>query len=673
MQFSLNALLRGLSFSLLMSTGLLTACSGGNDEAASRSPQTESAVATSTAAPAEVNRITREGVVVDFTARPARGRVGNLMAADWADVTFRITDESTGEPITGRYPAAWMDLSKAWEAKGEKPMTCNDRVATYLQGIVGVRPMIDLNAHFLLVMNADASISVIDPAVGITGITNLFAQINLDRPGADWVKTKNQKRIFVSMPLADSVAMVDTEAFKVIDEVVAGENPTRTELQGDERYLWVGNNARDAENSGVTVIDAVDLKQLAFIPTGMGHHEITFSADDRYAFVSNRNDGTVSVIDIQTLKKVKDVETGEVPISLAFSPLSNAVYVADGETGTITVVDAETLEIRTRIEAKPGLGPMRFHADGRWGIVVNPFEDTVFVIDASKDQLAHTIKVGKQPYQVTFTRSFGYIRSLASESVGLIPISELDEIETPLVSYIPAGQNPPGAAAQISISDSIVPSVKEAATYIVNQAEGTVHYYMEGMGAPMGAFRNYGHQARAIETVDRSLGENKPGVYSGQVKIPVEGTYDVAFMMDTPRFLHCFSAEVHPNPEFESTLAKMALDFDVPDRRVPVGDSASVKFRLSDPRSGAPVSDIADMSVLYYRADGRGRAVAPAKSLADGSYEATVKVDSVATYYVFVGSKSKNIKYTDLPFLTLMGTPAPEADKETAEVKAGDG
>ena len=34
---------------------------------------------------------------------------------------------------------------------------------------------------------------------------------------------------------------------------------------------------------------------------------------------------------------------------------------------------------------------------------------------------------------------------------------------------------------------SIVPSVKQgAAAYIVNQAEGTVSYYMEGMGAPMG-------------------------------------------------------------------------------------------------------------------------------------------------------------------------------------------
>ena len=37
----------------------------------------------------------------------------------------------------------------------------------------------------------------------------------------------------------------------------AGEEPIRAALQNDERYLWVGNNARTVEESGVTVIDAV--------------------------------------------------------------------------------------------------------------------------------------------------------------------------------------------------------------------------------------------------------------------------------------------------------------------------------------------------------------------------------------------------------------------------------
>jgi YVTN family beta-propeller protein len=613
-----------------------------------------------------MSRITREGVIVEFQTRPTNEDKDKVMAADWADVSFRITDASTGEPIKGRYPAAWMDLAATWQARGDKVMSCDDRVKTYLQGIVGVRPMIDLNSHFLLVLNADASISVIDPAVGITGITNLFAQINLDQPGADWTKTADQKNLFVTMPLADQVALIDTETFKVVKNIDAGYEPIRAELQNDERYLWIGNNTIESYNSGVTVIDTVEHKKLAFIETGKGHHEIAFTDDDRYAFVSNRNSGTVSVIDVQSLKKVQDIETGPVPLSLALSSMGRALYVADGKAGTVTVIDADSLEVRSVIQAKPGLGPMRFSEDGRWGIVVNPAEDEVVVIDASTDRLAHTIKVGKQPYQVTFTRSFGYVRSLGTPDVGLIPVSELDGSEKPPVTYIQAGQNPPGIAAQISIADAMIPSVKQAASYIVNQGDGTVHYYMEGMAAPMGAFRNYGHQARAIEIVDRSLSELEPGVYVGRVKIPIEGIYDIAFMMDTPRFLHCFSAEVAPNPDVKTATAKMSIEFDITDRYVPVGTSKPIRFRLVNPDTGNPVNGLTDVTVLYYRSDGRGRAVKPAKALALGGYEADIILGSVSTYYVFVGSRSLDLKYTDMRYLSLIGMAAQAKDKSPA-------
>ena len=371
------------------------------------------------------NLITREGVNVEVSVLPVGG-VGEVTAGSWADVTFRVTDAGTGDPIKGRYPAAWMDIGEAWKAMGDRPMSCKDRVATYLQGIVGIRPMIDLNSHFLLVMNRDNSISVIDPAVGITGVTNLFTQINLSRPGADWVLNDDNKKLFVTMPAAGRVALADTESFKVTHEIEAGDEPMRVELQRDQRYLWVGNNSPDPEKSGVTVIDAEELEPVAFIETGPGHHEIAFTDGDRYAFVTNRDGGTVTVIDVQSLEKLGDIETGPKPMSVAYSPLGSAIYVTDADAGTISVIDPETREIRATIEAEPGLGPLRFTSDGRWGMAVNATTDTIFVIDSSGDRLAHAVSVGKQPYQVSFTNSLAYVRSLGTQDVGLIPISELD-------------------------------------------------------------------------------------------------------------------------------------------------------------------------------------------------------------------------------------------------------
>ena len=607
------------------------------------------------------NLITREGVNVEFSVLPVGG-VGDVTAESWADVTFRVTDAGTGDPIKGRFPAAWMDVGEAWEAMGERPMTCKDRVATYLQGIVGVRPMIDLNSHFLLVLNRDNSISVIDPIVGITGITNLFAQINLSRPGADWVLNDDNKRLFVTMPAAGKIALVDTEAFQVSHELEAGDTPMRIELQRDQRYLWVGNNAPDAENSGVTVIDAQDLEIVKFIQTGPGHHEIAFTDGDRYAFVSNRDGGTVTIIDVQSLEKIGDVKTGPKPMSVAYSALGSAIYVTDADAGTITVIDPDTREIRATIEAEPGLGPLRMTRDGRWGMAVNASTDTVFVIDASSDRLAHAISVGKQPYEVNFTNAMAYVRSLGTQDVGLIPMSELDGQDTPPVTYIPVGQRPPGVAGEISIADSIVPAVNEAAAaYIVNQAEGTVSYYMEGMGAPMGSFRNYGHETRAITIVDRSLSEVSPGVYRGRVKIPVEGIYDIAFMMDSPQFLHCFTAKVAPNSlNTDDGAGELAVDYQVDDRYITVGEPNTIRFRLEDRATGEPVTDITDVSVLYYRSDGRGRTTLPARQVGDGVYEATVEATMTATYYVYVAAPSKKLDFSDRTLLSLMAIPATE-------------
>jgi hypothetical protein len=123
--------------------------------------------------------------------------------------------------------------------------------------------------------------------------------------------------------------------------------------------------------------------------------------------------------------------------------------------------------------------------------------------------------------------------------------------------------------------------------------------------------------------------------------------------------VHCFSAAVFPDPKAKEGSGKPAVEFRIADRQVPAGTTATVKFRLTDASSGEPRDDLRDVTVLYYASDGRDRTEVPARALGDGLYEADVKVGRQATYYVYVGSRSGKVKYTDLPFASLMGTPAP--------------
>jgi YVTN family beta-propeller protein len=584
-----------------------------------------------------------------------------FLEGDYVEIGFRINDAVNAEPLSGIYPAVWMDMRKAWGNEDSGSLECRQKVSLFLGGTVGLRPMIDLNSYFVLVMNRDATITVIDPIVGITGITKLFAQIILKRPAADWDKTRDDKRLFVSMPRANEIAVVDTDIFKVKAFVKAGVHPVRVKVQPDEKYVWIGNDSKNEGESGVTVIDIETLEPVAHITTGMGHHEIAFSSDSRYAFVSNRNDGTVTAIDVQKLEKIKNIKTGSVTMSVAFSSLSQSLYVADGQQGQITVIDGKGHNVITRINAKPGLGPMRFSEDGRWGFVVNTSEDVVYVIDSGSNRIAHIIPVEGRPYQIGLSRAFAYVRALDSERLSMINMAHLGKETAPPVNYFPVGAKAPSNAADVSIADAIAEAPGEAAILVVSPADNTVYYYMEGMNAPMGNFLNYGHRPRAVTVVDRTLREKEPGFYSAKVQIPAAGTYDVIFLLDTPRVLHCFTLTAKPNPLIKHETEEFTVEFLLKERVFQAGDTVQLRFRLTDPETKEPRTDLKDLRVLYYVAPGQRRTEIQAKEIGDGVYEAALSVPRAGAYYVYISSPSANVNYADLPFLTLRALRKKEA------------
>ncbi|MBK9517236.1 MAG: FixH family protein [Anaeromyxobacter sp.] len=603
-------------------------------------------------------RLVRDGLAVEFTFTATEGG-GAPREGDQAELRFRITDAGSGEPVRGLSPAVWMDVAGGLSGGAGGHAECKEKVALYLKGLVGIRPVLDLNSYYLLVLNQDPSIAVIDPVVSMTGKTSLFATVLLPRPGADWVKARGDKRLFVSIPLVGQVAVVDTETFHLITTVPAGEAPTRLALAPSGRTLWVGNDARGKGQGGVTVIDVETLRPLASIPTGPGHHEIAFSGDDRYAFVTNRGAGTVSVVEVASLKKVKDLPVGPTPISIGWSSLSQRIYVADGKEGRITVIDPATLAVAARIQAKPGLGPMRFSEDGRWAFLVNSVEHVVHVVDAAQDRLAHAVKVPGKPYQLAITRAFAYVRLMDSEKVQMINLLSLGKQEPPIVNSFPAGERAPQAAGELSLADAISPAATDAAVYVNNPAEGLTYFYMEGMNAPMGNFSSYGHRTRAVTVVDRSVKELEPGVYGGTVRVPAAASYDVAFLLDSPRVLHCFPAEAAENPALATAAKAVKVEFLGTPVSIPLGTPIDLRLRLSDGK-GRPRAGVRDVQVTSYRPPGYGRSQVTAVDAGDGVYQARLTLPAAGAWYLQVTVPSLDARPDEIPFRSLVVT-APAA------------
>ncbi len=189
-------------------------------------------------------------------------------------------------------------------------------------------------------------------------------------------------------------------------------------MQPDEKYLWVANE------TGVTVIDTATLKVAKQIATGAGQHEIAFGTDNKFAFVTNRDDGTLSIIDVANLKKLKDVKTGAVASSLAFSPLSKALYVTNEVDGSIAVVDSASHKLLANIAAKPGLKTVRFAPRRTLGIRCQSDNSRSFISSTPRPiDWSMNNRSAKRPDQVAFSDNFAYVRSLGTEQVSAIRLS----------------------------------------------------------------------------------------------------------------------------------------------------------------------------------------------------------------------------------------------------------
>lgn len=614
-------------------------------------------------APAAGTVVQVGGLAVELSVAPVAPAAGVPAGElrEGADAVFhlKITDSATGTPVTGVSPAAWVE--SLVQAPLTESRSCKDTVEELISGSVLSRPEIDLNAYQVLALNDDASISVIDPVVGFGG-SRLLAMVFLDSPGEDWVLSADQKRLFVSMPDSNRVAVVDTASWQVVASVEVGTRPGRLALQPDGAYLWVtleGGGVGGSRQVGVAALDTARLQVAARIPVGLGRHELALSDDNRYVYVTSGEDRTLSVIDVAKLAKTGEAALNATPSAMAYSPIAKAVYVTSEEQGVVLAVKGTGKpEVLSRMAADPGLGAIRFAPGGRLGFVANPRINRIYIVDASRNRIVQTGTVEPGPDQVTFTDHLAYVRHRGSETVLMIPLDQVGEEgkSVPVVDF-PAGEKPLGQIRRPSPASSIVQAPVPNSVLVANPADEAIYFYKEGMAAPMGSFRNYAGEPRAVLVVDRSLKERAPGVYETVARLTAAGTYQVAFFLDSPRAVHCFDLAIAQDPEVAARRlreqpAVVEPLFD-PARTLPAGQPAKLRFKLSEPGTGKPEEGLGDVVVLAYRPADNWQVRRSARALGNGVYEAEIVPTREGSFHVAVECPSRKLPFHLSPQLIL--------------------
>lgn len=600
-------------------------------------------------APAGDQKIVQDGIAVEVKVEPLDGKPGPVVEGQEARVHLKITDKLTGNPLTGLYPTGWIDRAGARKGPGQEiPADCKKKIESFVGGSMLSRPELDLNTYYVLALNEDASISVVDPLFGY-GNSKLLTMVFLKSPGEDWALSANGERLFVSMPDSGSVALVDVTSWKVLADIAAGPHPRRLVLQPDGQYLWVATDA------GVSVIDAHTQRKVADLATGKGGHDMAFSDDSRFAFVTNEADGTVSVLDTGKLAKLRDVKVGVRPVSLAWSTQGKAMYVTTAGDGAIVAVDSQSPKPVARMASTPGLGQIRFAPGGRLAFVVHPVANTVLIIDAASNRIIQTADVEKEPDQLAFSDELAYIRHRGSDTVLMIPLKTVGVPGQPVaVVDFPGGQNPPGLMSRPTPAAGIVQAPGANAVLVANPQDQVIYFYKEGMAAPMGHFNNYGKQPRAALVVDRSLREVHPGVYETTTTLAGAGDYELALFVDSPKLVQCFPMKVAADPVLAAARKPVLGVQAVGDlSKVTVGTDVAVRFKLTDPASGAPRTGLKDVRMLAFLAPGRWQQRQWATEVGEGVYETRFKPPAEGVYYVFVEVASAGLSFQKSPYMVL--------------------
>jgi YVTN family beta-propeller protein len=598
--------------------------------------------------PVTTQKIVEQGIAIEFTADPLAHKATTIRAAEDVNIKFKVTDTTTGTPVKGLGLSAWISMRPI--DKATEPAECREKIQSYLTGSLRTRPDVDLNSYYVLALNKSPDISVIDPLLGFGG-SKLLTLVMMKSPGEDWLLSRDGEKLFVTLPLINQVAVIDTRSWKVTNYIDAGIKPTRIIVQPDQQYLWVANEG-DEKDGGVTVIDPTNLKVTAKIATGAGQHDLVISHDNRFAFVSNRESGTVSIVDIRKLEKLTDLKVGPGPVSMASSDLSRALYVVSEIDGTVTVIGEQNQEVLARMKTRPGARSIRFAPDGRYGFVLNTRDSLVNIFDAASNRMLHEVNVGKSPDQIMFSDTFAFVRSLETETVAMLRLGTISK-EVDITDF-PGGQGSPGKGPAPVRADSIVLAPEGNAVIVANPVDKVLYYYSEGMAAPMGNFQNYRREPLAVKVVDRSLRELKPGIYSTTIKLPASGRYDVAFVNDSPRVSHCFEISAESNPALkEKQPIALSIEHQVKERTLAVRQDFTFRFKLIDTATGNPKSDLRDVRVLTFLSPGVWQRRDLAKSVGDGVYELKINVPQTGVYMLFVESTSMGVRFIDLPYLML--------------------
>jgi YVTN family beta-propeller protein len=306
-------------------------------------------------APFNVYASTLDGAVDPRVASiPPRVYVPNS-TANTVDVidprTFQVVDHFRVGSIPHHITPSW-DLKKLYiENEGSSLLTVIDPATGKVTGQIGVP--FPYNLYFtpdgkkaIVVVERLARIDFRDP-----NTWQLIKSVPIPWRGIDHLDfSADGSYLIGTTEWSGILVKIDTRSMQITGSLNIGGLPIDVRLAPAGDVFYVTNQGRH----GVSIVDPVNMKELAFLPTARGAHGLQVSRDTHFMYVSNRDAGSISVIDVQTRSVVATWKIGGSPDMLQLSPDGKQLWASGRYYGTVAVVDTETGKLIKTIRAGAG-------------------------------------------------------------------------------------------------------------------------------------------------------------------------------------------------------------------------------------------------------------------------------------------------------------------------------
>ncbi|MGY0194533.1 YncE family protein [Leptothrix sp. BB-4] len=672
------AVLRGLLLSLLAATALPWSTGA---QAADRLPLKQLQI--------------QNGVKAELTLSAATE--GAVPLGQPLTLSLRLTDELSGAPLRGLRPRMWLSRQG-----GDVAEPCTTQIRRYASGRLAQRAERDLNSFQLLTLNADATISVINPLLQLNN-TKLEALIRLPGVGTDWVHARGLDRLFVTLAERGELAIVDLATNKLIKTIALGEGkPRRLVITPDERTVWVAMDDGDR----LVGVDVAAMETRHELKIGDGAHALSASEDGRRLVVTSSAAGLATVVDAQAARVIARVSIAGTPLAVTHSALARRAYVGSLNMPQISVIDLEDGRLVSRIALPQPVSAVRTDPSGRHVLAVHTASSKLMAIDAASGRLVAQADVVAQPDQIAYTQRFAFIRGLGSSSVQMVELRALDEGRLAL-NELPVFQKTPGSMPdQIGPADLMAASPEPGAMLLGSAPDTALYYYTEGMMAPQGTYATYSRAARALKVVDRSLKETAPGVYTSLVRLDRGGLYSLATLLEQPRLTHCYALDVDDTGatpdgrridvtwqlgeqtytgsstrQARQTLPGNARDTGrdagrdtaTPRAEARVGETQELLVRLKDGRTGEPLTGLTDLQAMALERPGlsQQRLFAQEQEPGSGVYLIRQRYPRAGVWRLMVQSRTLGLTFDRSPLLDI-AVRGPEAVPATPDLVAND-